>query len=161
MPSFDIVSEINPQEIDNAINQTRKEIQQRYDFRGSKSSIELEKEEMKLLSDDNFKMKALIDILQSKVIKRGIDLKALDFGKIEPAYNGLVKCTVKLVAGIEKEKGKELVKKIKDLNLKVQASIQGEQVRVTGKKRDDLQEAIGLLKSADFSIPLQFTNFRD
>lgn len=161
MPSFDIVSEINMQEIDNTLNQARKEIAQRYDFRGSKSEITLDKEGLHLLSDDDFKMNALIDILKSKAIKRGIDLKALEFGKIEPGHDGLVKCHVKLVAGIDKEKGKELVKKIKDLDLKVQPSIQGEQVRVTGKKRDDLQAVIGQLKAAPFVIPLQFTNFRD
>ena len=161
MPSFDIVSEINMQEIDNALNQARKEIAQRYDFRGSKSEIKLDKEGLHLLSDDDFKMKAVIDIIQSKIIKRGIDLRGLDFGKIEQGPDGLVKCHVKLIAGIDKEKGKELVKKIKDLNTKVQPSIQGEQVRVTGKKRDDLQEVIAHLKANPFHIPLQFTNFRD
>lgn len=161
MPSFDIVSEVNRQELDNAVNQAVKEVITRYDFKGSKSKITLEKEAIQLLSDDEFRMKALIDILQSKLIKRNVNLKSLEFGKVESGFSGLVKCTAKIIAGIESEKAKELVKMIKDMNLKVQPSIQGEQVRVTAKNRDDLQSVIAHLKASDFSLPLQFTNYRD
>lgn len=163
MPSFDIVSEVNQQELDNAINQARKELETRYDFRGSKSKIDFDKKELliKLLSDDDFKMKALIDILQSKVIKRGIDMKALDVGKVEEGADGLVKCTVKLKNGIDQDTAKKITKGIKETKMKVQAQIQDTQVRVSGKKRDDLQEAIAFVKSQDFGLPLQFENFRD
>lgn len=161
MPSFDIVSELNLQEVDNAVNQARKEILTRYDFKGSKSEITQDKEGIHLVSNDDYKMKALIDVLQSKAVKRGVSLKALDFGKIEPAAGSLVKCLVKLVQGIETEKARELVKMIKDLDLKVQAAIEGEKIRVSGKKRDDLQAVIQHLRAKDFPIPLQFTNFRD
>lgn len=161
MPSFDIVSEVNRQEIDNAINQARKEIATRYDFKGSKSQVLPEKDSLQLLSDDEFKMKALIDILQSKLVKRGVNLKSIEFGKPEPGPNGLTKCTAKIIAGIPQEKGKELVKMIKELKIKVQASLQGEQVRVSGNKKDDLQIVISHLKGVPFPLPLQFTNYRD
>lgn len=161
MPSFDIVSQVNLQEIDNAVNQTVKEISARYDFKGSKSQITKEKDFLSLISDDEFKMNAVIDILKTKWIKRGIDLKSISFGKIESAHSGLVKCLAKIVSGIAQEKAKELLKIIKDLNLKVQASIAGDQVRVSGKNRDDLQVVIAHLKTQNFSIPLQFTNYRD
>jgi uncharacterized protein YajQ (UPF0234 family) len=161
MPSFDIVSQVNPQELDNAVNQTRKEIETRYDFRGSKTEITLEKDLIKLLSDDEYKMKAVQDILQSKAVRRGIDLKGLAFGKVEPAHAGLVKCEVKIVQGISQEIGKKVVKAIKESGIKVQGQIQEDQVRVTGKKRDDLQACIALVKSQDFGIPLQYQNFRD
>lgn len=161
MPSFDIVSEINRQEIDNAVNQARKEIVTRYDFKGSKSEINLDKDEIHLLSDDDYKMKALIDILQNKSVKRGIHLKSFEVGKIEPAGGQLLKCTIKLVSGVSTDRAKELVKKIKELELKVQPSIDGDKVRVSAKKRDDLQVIIQALRGFDFSIPLQFNNFRD
>ena len=161
MPSFDIVSELNLQEVDNAIHQARKEILTRYDFKGSRSEITQDKEGVHLASIDEYKMKTLIDVLQSKAIKRGVSLKALDFGKIEPAAGSLVKCLVKLVQGIETEKAREIVKMIKELNLKVQAAIEGEKIRVSAKKRDDLQVVIQTLRAKDFPIPLQFTNFRD
>ncbi len=161
MPSFDIVSELNLQEVDNAVNQAKKEIVTRYDFKGSKSQITLDKEGIHLISDDDFKMKALKDIVQSKAHKRGISLKALDFGKVEPATGTLVKCLVKLIQGIETEKARELVKTIKGFNLKVQATIEDEKVRVSGKNRDDLQTVIQNLRGKEFSIPLQFVNFRD
>ena len=161
MPSFDIVSEINRQELDNAVNQATKEILTRYDFRGSKSKITLEKEHIQILADDEFRMKAVQDLLQGKLIRRDISLKSVVFEKIEAGGGGVVKCQVKLVNGIEQEKAKELVKKIKETKIKVQAAIQGEQLRVTGKQRDDLQSAIAFFKSLDYSIPLQFTNFRD
>lgn len=161
MPSFDIVSQIDMQELDNAINQALKEIATRYDFRGSKSSIKLEKDSIHLISDDDFKMKALVEILQSKMSKRGISLKAVPFGKVEPTAGGLVKCDGKLIQGIETEKGKEITKLIKDMNLKVQAQIQGEQVRVSGKKKDELQTVMQAVKEKNLPLPLQFTNFRD
>ncbi|MBI1909348.1 MAG: YajQ family cyclic di-GMP-binding protein [Deltaproteobacteria bacterium] len=161
MPSFDIVSEINRQEVDNAVNQTRKEIITRYDFKGSKSEINLDKDEIHLLSDDDYKMKALIDILQNKSVKRGISLKSFEVGKIEPAGGQSLKCTIKLVNGIDTDRARELVRKIKELELKVQPSIDGDKVRISGKKRDDLQGVIQTVRGFDFPIPLQFINFRD
>ena len=158
--SFDVVSEVNMQEVDNAVNQTRKEISQRYDFKGSKADISLENEEIKLLGDNEFQLRSLVDILQSKAFKRGIALRAFDYGKIEPASGGLVRQTVKIQRGISKEKGKEVVNAIKELKLKVQAQIMDDQVRVSGKNKDDLQNVIQTLKGRDFGIELQFTNFR-
>lgn len=164
MPSLDIVSEIDMQEVDNAVNQARKEIEQRYDFKGSKSEITLEKEKEKegitVLADDDYKLKAIIDILQSKFIKRGISIKSLDYGKAEAASGSMVRQVIKLKNGIPTEKAKEIIKIIKDTKLKVQSQIQEEQVRVTGKNIDDLQEIIALLKGKDLDIPLQFENFR-
>lgn len=161
MPSFDAVSEVDHQEVDNAVNQATKEIQQRYDFKGTKTEIKLDKNNIHVVSDNETKMKAVIEILQTKAMRRGIDIKSLSIGKIEPAGGQLVKCDVKVLEGIETEKAKKLTAAIKDSKLKVQAQIQDNQVRVTGKKRDDLQEAIALLKGQDFGIPLQFKNFRD
>jgi len=161
MPSFDAVSEVDHQEVDNAVNQATKEIQQRYDFKGTKTEIKLDKNNIHVVSDNETKMKAVIEILQTKAMRRGIDIKSLSVGKIEPAGGQLVKCDVKVLEGIETEKAKKLTAAIKDSKLKVQAQIQDNQVRVTGKKRDDLQEAIALLKGQDFGIPLQFKNFRD
>lgn len=161
MPSFDVVSEVDQQEVDNGINQARKEITTRYDFRGSKTEINLEKNLIKLVSDDDYKVKAVQDVVRGKLIKRGIDAKALDFGKIEDAAGGLAKCEVKVKEGIDTETGKKIVKVIKDSKMKVQGQIQDNQVRISGKKRDDLQEAITLIKGKDFGIPLQFKNFRD
>jgi len=164
MPSFDIVSEIDMQEVDNAVNQARKEIEQRYDFKGSKSEINLEKEKEKegitVLADDDYKLKAIIDILQSKFIKRGISIKSLDYGKAEAASGSMVRQVIKLKNGIPTEKAKEIIKIIKETKLKVQSQIQEEQVRVTGKNIDDLQEIIALLKGKELDIPLQFENFR-
>lgn len=161
MPSFDIVSKIDMQEVDNAVNQTVKEISQRYDFKGSKCEVVLEKDAIKILADDDFKLKAVIDILQSKFIKRGVSPKALQHGKAEPASGGMVRQTITLQQGISKEKGKEIIQVIKDTKLKVQGQIQDDQVRVTGKNRDDLQEAIRTLKVKDLEIEMQFVNFRD
>lgn len=161
MPSFDVVSEVDKQEVDNAINQTRKEIGNRYDFRNTKTEIHYEDNLIKLQSDDDYKVKAVQDVILGKMIKRGIDAKALDFGKIEPGAGGTAKCEVKVKEGIDQDTGKKIVKSIKETKMKVQAQIQDNQVRVSGKKRDDLQEAISLLKSKDFGIALQFRNFRD
>ncbi|MDP2599419.1 MAG: YajQ family cyclic di-GMP-binding protein [Deltaproteobacteria bacterium] len=161
MPSFDIVSQVNRQEVDNAVHQAIKEITTRYDFKGSKSKITVDKDGIHLLSDDEFKMRAVIDILKGKLIKRNVDLKSAEFGKIEPGHDGLVKCLVKIIAGIDQEKAKELIKMIKGFNLKVQAAIQEDQLRITGKQRDDLQSVIASLRTANFSIPLQFINFRE
>ena len=161
MPSFDIVSELNLQEVDNAVNQTRKEILNRYDFKGTNSELLLDKDGIHLTSVDEFKMKALIDILQSKAIKRGIALGSLEIGTIEPSVGRSVKCLVKLIQGIETEKARELVKQIKAMNLKIQVAIEGEKLRVSGKNRDDLQTVIQSLRTTPFELPLQFNNFRD
>lgn len=161
MPSFDIVSKVDMQEVDNAVNQAVKEIGQRYDFKGSKSEVTLEKDAIKILADDDFRLKAIVDILQSKFIKRGISPKALQYGKAETASGGMVRQIITVQQGISKEKGKEVVAVIKDTKLKVQGQIQDDQVRVTGKNRDDLQEAIRALKGKDLGIELQFVNFRD
>ncbi|GFO69408.1 UPF0234 protein [Geomonas limicola] len=160
MPSFDIVSKVEMQEVDNAINQTVKEIGQRYDFKGSKSEVTLEKETVKVLADDDFRLKAIIDILQSKFIKRNISPKALQYGKVEQASGGMVRQIITLQIGISKEKAKEIGQVIKESKLKVQSQIQDDQVRVTGKNIDDLQATIALLKGKDLEIDMQFVNFR-
>ncbi|MFH0799991.1 MAG: YajQ family cyclic di-GMP-binding protein [Pseudomonadota bacterium] len=161
MPSFDIVSKIDLQEVDNAVNQARKEIATRYDFRGSKSKIDWDKEKIGLVADDDFKMRALIDIVKEKAVRRGVDARALDIGKAEDAGGGFMKCEIKLKQGVAVEKAREMVKALKDSKIKVQAQIQDEQVRVSGKKRDDLQQAIALIKAKGYDIPVQFTNFRE
>ncbi len=160
--SFDIVSKIEMQEIKNAIEQAMKEVGQRFDFKGSKSEIKLEEKNNEILvsSDDEYKLKSLIDILQSKLVKRGISLKALTYEKIESALGGTVKQNIKLQQGIPSEKAKEVVKVIKETRIKVQSQIQGDQVRVTGKNRDDLQAIIKLLRERDFGIDMQFINYR-
>jgi cyclic-di-GMP-binding protein len=160
MPSFDIVSKVDMQEVDNAINQTVKEIAQRYDFKKSKSEVTLEKDAIKILADDDFRLKAIIDILQSKFLKRGISVKALQYGNPEAASGGMVRQIINVQQGISKEKGKEIIAAIKETKLKVQAQIQEDQVRVTGKSIDDLQEVIKLLKVKDLGVELQFINFR-
>ena len=161
MPSFDVVSEVDPQEVDNAINQTRKEIVQRYDFKGTKTSIDVDKESIHVVSDDDFKVKAVVDVLQSKFVRRGISLKALVYGKIEPAAGGLAKQTITVQQGIDADRARQIVKLVKDTKLKVQTQIQGDQLRISGKKRDDLQSVMQLLKAQDLDLPLQFSNFRD
>lgn len=158
--SFDIVSKTEMQEVANAVQQAQKELAQRFDFKGSKSSIELKGEEIELNSDDEGKLRSVIDILESKLVKRGVALKALDYGKLEAAQMGTVRQKAKIVQGIESEKAKAIVKTIKDAKLKVQASIQSDQVRVVGRTKDDLQRAIQLVKGQDYGIPLQFTNYR-
>ncbi|PIQ97245.1 MAG: YajQ family cyclic di-GMP-binding protein [Nitrospinae bacterium CG11_big_fil_rev_8_21_14_0_20_56_8] len=161
--SFDIVSEVNLSEVQNAINQGMMEIRQRFDFKGSKSemTLDLKAKELVLIADDEAKLRSVIDILQTKLVKRKVDLKALKYGKVEAASGGLVRQPVQIQQGISSEKGKEIVKFIKGLNLKkIQAQIMDEQVRVTGKNKDDLQEAITHLKAKDFEIPMSFTNYR-
>jgi uncharacterized protein YajQ (UPF0234 family) len=158
--SFDIVSKTDYAEIDNALNQTLKEVSQRFDFKGSKATVELADKDLIMSAEDETRLRNMNDILQSKFIKRGISLKALDYQKIEPAAGGTVRQTVKIQQGIPIDKAKEIVKYIKDAKLKVQASIQGETVRVSGKDRDTLQETIAALKAKDFAIDMQFDNYR-
>ena len=158
--SFDVVSKTDMQEVANAIQQAQKELAQRFDFKGSKSSIELSGEELVLISDDEGKLVSVKDILESKLVKRKVALKALDYQKLEQAAGGTVRQRVKIVQGIEVEKAKAIVKTIKDAKVKVQASIQADQVRVTGRSKDDLQRAMTLVKETDYGIPLQFTNYR-
>lgn len=158
--SFDVVSVVNMQEVDNAVNQAKKEIEQRYDFKGSKTEITLGEDEIKIASDDEFRLNSVVEILKAKFIKRGISPKALDLGKIENASLGTVRQSGKLVNGISKEKAKDIVAEIKNSKIKVQAQIMEDQVRITGKNKDDLQAAITLLNGKDFGIDLQFTNYR-
>ncbi|MBF0193861.1 MAG: YajQ family cyclic di-GMP-binding protein [Magnetococcales bacterium] len=161
MPSFDIVSEIDMQEADNAVNQAAKEIKTRYDFKDSKSSIEREEDVITVISDDEYKMEQVMDVLKGKLVKRKIDPAVLDFSELEPASGALVRQKVTIRQGVDKELAKKIVKLIKNSKAKVQASIQGEQVRVTGKKRDDLQGVIALMKESKLEMPLQYINFRD
>lgn len=159
--TFDIVSNIEHTEVVNSINQALKEVQTRFDFKGSKSNIETEGEEVIILtSDDDYKLKSLNDILQTKFVKRNVPLKGLTYGKIEQALGGTVRQRITLQQGIPQEKAKEIVKFIKDTKLKVQVSIQGDLVRVAGKDRDILQEVIAALRGYDFGIDMQFTNYR-
>jgi uncharacterized protein YajQ (UPF0234 family) len=161
MPSFDVVSRVDMQEIDNAVNQTRKEVTQRYDFKGSDTELTLDGTEIRIVSADEFKVKAVVDVLQSKMVRRQVPLKALTYGKVEPAAAGRARQVVTIQQGIATEKGRQIVKLVKDSKLKVQVQIQADQVRVTGKNRDDLQRVIQLLRQQDLDVPLQFVNFRD
>jgi len=159
--SFDVVSKVNMDEVKNAITMAMKEITQRYDFKGSVSDIELKDEAVLVLkSDDEVKLKAVIDVLQTKLVKRGVSIRSMDYGKLEPATKGTVRQEVKILQGIPTEKAKAMVKAIKDAKLKVQAAIQGEQLRVSGKSKDDLQDCMALLKKNDQGMDLQFTNYR-
>lgn len=158
--SFDIVSQTDMQEVSNAVNQAMKEIGQRFDFRGSKSSVSLEGGELKVVSDDAFKLENVLDILKAKAIKRNVSIKSFDYGKVEPAAQGTVRQIIRVKSGIGKEDAKKVVALIKETKLKVQAQIQEEQVRVTGKNKDDLQQVIAKLKQTDLPIDLQFVNFR-
>ena len=158
--SFDIVSKTDYAEITNALNQTAKEIGQRFDFKGSRATVELQDKDLLLAAEDETRLRNMNDILKSKLVKRGISLKALDYQKVEPAAGGTVRQVVKVQQGIPIEKAKEVVKFIKDSKLKVQASIQGETVRVSGKDRDTLQDVIAKLKARDFGIDMQFDNYR-
>ncbi len=158
--SFDVACKIDMQEVTNAIDQARREIATRYDLKGSKNEITPEKMDILLSSGDDMKLKAVLDILQSKLHRRGVDLKALTVNDPAPAAGGLVRQKITLQDGVPMEKAKEIVRLIKDSKLRVQASIQEKQVRVTGKSRDDLQSVIALLKAKDLGIALQFTNYR-
>ena len=159
--SFDVVSKVNMDEVKNAITMAMKEIIQRYDFKGSVSDIELKDETVLVLkSDDEVKLKAVIDVLQSKLVKRGVSIRSMEYGKIEAATKGTVRQEVKILQGIPTEKAKAMVKAIKDAKLKVQAAIQGEQLRISSKSKDDLQACMALLKKNDQGLDLQFTNYR-
>jgi cyclic-di-GMP-binding protein len=162
MPSFDVVSQLNLQEVDNALNQARKEVAQRYDFKDTRTIIDWDKKEnISVESADEFKVKAVDDVLREKLARRQVPLKAVDFGAIEPGPGGRAKQEIKLKQGIDADRARDLVKVVKDLKLKVQAQIMGDQVRVSGKKRDDLQAAIQAIRARDIDLPLQFVNFRE
>lgn len=158
--SFDVVSRIDRQELDNALNQARREIENRFDFKHSKTSIESDEKSITIVSDDEMKMRNVVDIVQSKAVRRGIDIKAFEFGEIEPALSGTVRRVIKLRSGIPKDQSKPLMEKIKSLKLKVNAQYQDEQIRVSSKSRDDLQKVIAALRAMDFELPLQFINYR-
>ena len=158
--SFDIVSKVDMPEVDNAIQQAQKELANRFDFKNSKSSIKLEVDKIVLVSDDDFKLTNVVDILESKLVKRGVSLRALEYGKAQPAAGDTVRQEVKLVQGIAQEKSKLINKVLKDNKIKVASSIQGDEIRVTGKNKDDLQAVITLLRKEDFGIELQFINYR-
>jgi uncharacterized protein YajQ (UPF0234 family) len=162
MPSFDIVSKYDTQEVTNAVETARKELLQRYDFKGTKTELERpSEEEIHIRTSDETRAQAALEVLHGRLVKRGVSLKFLDEGKPEPAGGSTVKVVIKLKMGIETEKAKEIQKVIKDAKLKVQASIQGDALRVTGKQRDDLQQAIAVLRGADVGVEMQFNNFRD
>lgn len=163
MPSFDIVSKINYQEIDNAVNSVLRELGNRYDFKGSKFSVELNQKDnlITLTAESDYKLEAVRDSLKVFAVKRGIDPKAFDFQKEEKASGNSLRQEVKLRNGLDQETAKKITKHVKEAKMKVQASIKGDEVRVDGKKRDDLQEAITLIKGANYDVPLQFINFRD
>lgn len=161
MPSFDIVSEVDKQEVRNAVDQANKEITNRFDFKGSDARIEQADYVLTVFADDEFKLEQVEDVLNNKLLKRGIDIKCLDKGKVEKVSGNKVKQTLTVKTGIDTELAKKIVKQIKDSKLKVQASIQGDAVRVSGPKRDTLQETIALVKKADYGFPLQYQNFRD
>jgi uncharacterized protein YajQ (UPF0234 family) len=162
MPSFDVVSELDMQEVRNAVDQTAREIAQRFDFKGTDSKVELKEKTIEIHTESEPRLQALRQVLEEKMVKRQVSLKALDYGTVEEATKGTVRQTVTLRMGITDEKARAVGKFIKGLGKKgVQHQIQGEQVRVTGKKRDDLQAVIAALKGEDFDLPLQFTNFRD
>lgn len=158
--SFDVVSEVDFQEVENAMNQARKEIATRYDFKDAKVEINRDKEKLTIVADDEFRLKAAIDILESKFVKRGVPIKNLESAKLESALGGMVRQDITVKSGLDTETAKAIVKKIKTLKAKVQPSIQGDQVRVTAKSRDDLQDVIAALKEDDFGFELQYTNYR-
>lgn len=158
--SFDIVSQVDLQEVQNAVNQALKEIETRFDFKNSKSSITHDEEKLTLVSDDEFKLKNVIDILEGKFVKRGISMKALQYGKIEPAARDTVRQIVTLKQGLTKEEAKQITKLIKDSKIKVQSQVQGDAIRVSGKNRDDLQAVIKLVKDQDLEFEVQFINYR-
>jgi len=159
--SFDIVCKVDMQEVTNALDQARREIDTRYDLKGSKNEVKLEEADITLTVADEMKLKAVIDILQSKLHKRGIPLKALDYGKVEQASGGTLRQKIAIQQGIPIEKAREIVRLVKDSKVRVQVAIQEDQVRVSGKNRDDLQKIIALVKDREFGIALQFTNYRN
>ncbi|HQR09957.1 MAG TPA: YajQ family cyclic di-GMP-binding protein [Casimicrobiaceae bacterium] len=161
MPSFDIVSEVNQVEINNALDQVNKEVSTRFDFKGSDARVEHKENVLTMFADDDFKMKQVTDILTGKLAKRGVDVRALKYGDVEKISGNKVKQVVTVRTGVEQELSKKIVKLLKESKLKVQGSIQGEAVRVSGAKRDDLQDAIALVKKSITDFPLQFNNFRD
>jgi uncharacterized protein YajQ (UPF0234 family) len=158
--SFDIVSQVDRAEVMNAVNQTMKEVRQRFDFKGSKANVTLEEKELMLSAEDETKLRNMNDILQQKLVRRGVPLKALSYANVEPAAGGTVRQRVQIQQGIPQEKARDIVKFIKDSKAKVQASIQGDLVRVSGRDRDTLQQVIAGLKAKDFGINMQFTNYR-
>jgi hypothetical protein len=161
MPSFDVVSKVSWHEVDNALNQANKELAQRFDFKGSNTSIELKEEAFNVESADDFQVKQAVEVLHGKLAKRKVPLDSLEAGDVEPAGGGRSRQQIKVKSGIEEKTAKSIVKSIKTSKLKVQAAIQGDSVRVTGKKRDDLQNVIAMLKDESYGQPLQFENFRD
>ena len=161
MPSFDVVCELDLQEVDNAINQTLRELGNRFDFKGTMFEVRREEHVIQLHAQDDFKLRALAEILQERLAKREVPLKAIQAGKPEPGPAGTAKQKLELQKGIATDKAREIVKLVKDAKLKVQASIQGEQVRISGKKRDDLQAVMQLLRGKDLDVAMQFVNFRD
>ena len=158
--SFDIVSQVDRAEVMNAVNQTMKEVRQRFDFKGSHANVVLEEKELVLTAEDETKLRNMNDILQQKLVRRGVPLKALDYGNAEAAAGSTVRQRVQIQQGIPQERAKDIVKFIKDSKAKVQASIQGDMVRVSGRDRDTLQSVIAQLKAKDFAINMQFTNYR-
>jgi uncharacterized protein YajQ (UPF0234 family) len=158
--SFDIVCKVDMQEVTNALDQARREIATRYDLKGTRNEVALEKTDVVVTAADDMKLRAVVDILQSKLHKRGVPLKALSYGAVEEAAGGLLRQRIGLQQGIPVEKAREIVRLIKETKLKVQASIQEDQVRVTGKSRDDLQKVIALVRDRDLGIAVQFTNYR-
>jgi uncharacterized protein YajQ (UPF0234 family) len=161
MPSFDVVSRVDLQEVDNALNQTRKEVVQRYDLKDAKTEIEWDEKVFTITSADDFKVKAVVDVLQSKLVRRNVPIKNLDYGKIEPAGGGRARQVITVQQGIVTEKARAIVKRVKISGIKVQSQITDDEVRVSGKKRDDLQAVIEMLRGEDFGVALQFVNFRD
>jgi len=161
MPSFDIVSEVNQVELRNALDQANKEISTRFDFKGSDARVEHNEKLLTLYADDDFKLKQVTDVLMGKLTKRGVDVRALEFGGVEKISGDKVKQPVTIRVGVEQERAKKIVRLLKDSKMKVQASIQGDAVRVSGAKRDELQAAIALVRKSVTDFPLQFGNFRD
>ncbi|MEN0057601.1 MAG: YajQ family cyclic di-GMP-binding protein [Bdellovibrio sp.] len=160
MPSFDIVSEVDLQEVDNAINQARKEVEGRYDFKGSKAEIQWDKKEITLLAEDDYKVEAMGSILQTKLHRRGVDIKAIKFEKMEEAGGRMLRQKVLLIQGIERDVAKDIIKLIKDSKLKVQPQVADDKVKISSKSIDELQECIRLVRSGSFPVPLQFNNMR-
>jgi uncharacterized protein YajQ (UPF0234 family) len=160
MPSFDVVSEVDMHELTNAVDQTMREITNRFDFKGVDARVEQNKEEVLLSADSDFRIQQMRDIFHSKLVKRGIELDSLDEGEVETTISN-ARQTIRIKQGLDKDTARKIIKLVKDSKIKVQASVQADQVRINGKKRDDLQQVIAMLKEAEVGIPLQFKNFRD